>query len=72
MSASKKNVIASMMAYGVDSVKYLSKAFVLINVLGMDIAVVVFVRYSQSFHFFSLLNHLISQASPFTFITSLR
>ena len=41
---SKKNVIASMMASGVDSVRCLYKVFVLTNVLVMGTAVVDFVR----------------------------
>lgn len=47
-SVSKKIVIANTMAFGVDSVRCPFKVFVLINVLAMDIAVVVFVRYTQS------------------------
>lgn len=49
MLALKKNVIASMMGFGADSVKRLLKVFVSINVPGMDIVVVVFVRYTQLF-----------------------
>lgn len=47
-SVSKKIVIANTMALRVDSVRCLFKVFVLINVLAMDTAVVVFVRYTLS------------------------
>lgn len=43
-STTKKNVIVSMMVFGVDFVRCLCKVFVLTNVLVMDIAVVDFVR----------------------------
>lgn len=51
----KKNVTANMMVSGGGSVKSLCYALVLINVLGMDIAVVDFVRLTLLFFFFICL-----------------
>lgn len=53
MSASKRNAIASTMAFGAGSVRRMFKVSVLTNVPGMDIVVVVFVRSTRAFRFFS-------------------